>query len=102
MDNQYLEKYAIKYLDNGGEYQDIPMKNTRIKKAVEFEQKRRYMIYIRYGMLKNIKYSQEILEILKENKDILDNPVELYNALDKLSFKLIKNLQKKSLHYSKK
>lgn len=102
MDNQYLEKYAIKYLDNGGEYQDIPMKDTRIKKAVEIEQKRRYMVYIRYGMLKNIKYSQEILEILKENKDILDNPVELYNALDKLSFKLIKNLQKKSLHHSKK
>ena len=102
MDNLELEKYAIKYLDNGGKYEDIPRKNIRIKKAVEIEQKRRYMVYIRYAMLKNTKFSKEILNMLKENNEILENPNEIYNALDRLSFEKIKNLQKKSLQHSKK
>ena len=102
MDNLELEKYAIKYLDNGGKYEDIPRKNIRIKKAVEIEQKRRYMVYIRYAMLKNTKFSKEILNILKENNEILENPNEIYNALDRLSFEKIKKLKKKSLQHSKK
>ena len=92
MNNEDLEKYAIKYLDNGGKYEDIPKKNKNIRKTVEKEQKRRYMVYIRYGMLKSKKYSQ----------DILDDPNKLYNELDKLSFEKIKNLQKNILHDSKK
>jgi transcription termination factor NusB len=102
MDNQDLEKYAIKYLDNGGKYEDIPSKNSRIKKAVEHELKRRYMVYIRYEINKNKKFSHEILKIIKENKEILDNPQELYNNLNKLSFEKIKNLQKNILQHSKK
>lgn len=102
MENQKLEKYAIKYLDNGGKYEDIPTKNTRIKEAVKKEQKRRYLVYIRYGMLKNAQYSKEVLKIINENKQILENPIELYNELNKLGFEKIKNLQKKSLHHSKK
>ena len=102
MDNQDLEKYAIKYLDNGGKYEDIPSKNTRIKKAVEKELKRQYMVYIRYEMKKNKNFSQQILKLIKKNNDIIDNPTELYNDLDKLSFEKIKNLQKNILHDSKK
>ena len=60
MDNLELEKYAIKYLDNGGKYEDIPRKNIRIKKAVEIEQKRRYM-YI-YSICNVKKY-----QIFKRN-----------------------------------
>lgn len=102
MNNEDLEKYAIKYLDNGGKYEDIPKKNKNIRKTVEKEQKRRYMVYIRYGMLKSKKYSQDILSLLNRDKDILDDPNKLYNELDKLSFEKIKNLQKNILHDSKK
>ena len=102
MDNQELQKYAIKYLDNGGMYEDIPSRNTRIKKAVALEEKRRFKVYIRYGMNKNPKFSQEVLQLIKENKEILDTPNELYNALDTLGFEKLKNLKKKSLHGSKK
>jgi hypothetical protein len=102
MDNQDLEKYAIKYLDNGGKYEDIPSKNNRIKKAVEKEIKRQYIVYIRYEMKRNLKFSQQILNLINKNNDILDNPAELYNDLDKLSFEKIKNLQKNILHDSKK
>lgn len=102
MNRQELEKYALKYLDNGGKYEDIPDRNKQIKNEVRIIQKRRFMIYIRYGMLKNNKFSQEVLELIKENKHILDTPVELYASIDKLSFEKIKNLQKRTLHSSKR
>lgn len=102
MNIEELQKYAIKYLDNEGKYEDIPKKNKNIKKTVEKEQKRRYMVYIRYAMLKNKKFSQDILNLLKKNKDILDEPSNLYSELDKLSFEKIKNLQKNILQDSKK
>lgn len=102
MNIEELQKYAIKYLDNEGKYEDIPKKNKNIKKIVEKEQKRRYMVYIRYAMLKNKKFSQDILNLLKKNKDILDEPSNLYSELDKLSFEKIKNLQKNILQDSKK
>ena len=31
MEDEYLRSYAIKYLDNGGKYDEIPAKNNRIK-----------------------------------------------------------------------
>lgn len=102
MDNQDLEKYAIKYLDNGGKYEDIPSKNNRIKKAVENELKRQYKVYIRYEMKRNKKFSQQILKLIKKNKHILDNPNELYEELDKLGYEKLKNLQKNILQDSKK
>lgn len=102
MNIEELQKYAIKYLDNEGKYEDIPKKNKNIKKTVEKEQKRRYMVYIRYAMLKNKKFSQDILNLLKKSKDILDEPSNLYSELDKLSFEKIKNLQKNILQDSKK
>jgi hypothetical protein len=102
MDNLDLEKYAIKYLDNGGKYEDIPSKNTRIKKAIEKELKRQYMVYIRYEMKRNKNFSQQILKLIKKNKDILDNPNELYKELDKLGYEKLKNLHKNILQDSKK
>ena len=101
MDNQELEKYAIKYLDNGGKYEDIPSKNNKIKNAVEKELKRQYMVYIRYEMKRNTTFSQRILKLIKKNKDILDNPQELYNALNNFGFEKLKNLKKSILHDSK-
>ena len=57
----------IKYLDNGGKYEDIPSKNNKIKNAVEKELKRQYMVYIRYEMKRNKNFSQEILKLIKKN-----------------------------------
>lgn len=102
MNRQELEKYALKYLDNGGKYEDIPDRNKQIKKEVEIIQKQRFMIYIRYGMLKNNKFSQEVLKLINENKQILNTPAELYASFSALSFDKLKNLKKRSLHSSKR
>ena len=52
-------------------------------------------------MKRNKNFSQEILKLIKKNKDILDNPQELYNALNNLGFEMLKNLKKSILHDSK-
>jgi hypothetical protein len=101
MDEEQLKKYAVKYLDNGGKYEDIPSKNNRIKNAVKSEEIRRYKVYIRKAMLQNTKYSKEILNIIKQNKEILNAPSDLYDSLDKLGFEKLKNLKKKALQHSK-
>jgi hypothetical protein len=60
------------------------------------------MVYIRYEMKRNKNFSQQILKLIKKNKDILDNPNELYKELDKLGYEKLKNLHKNILQDSKK
>ena len=102
MEDEYLRSYAIKYLDNGGKYDEIPAKNNRIKKAVEEEEKRRNLVYIRYGIQKSSSFSKEVLKEIKKKETILEDPNILYFELKKLSMEKLKNLKKKSLQVSKK
>ena len=101
MEDEYLRSYAIKYLDNGGKYDEIPAKNNRIKKVVENEEKRRNAVYIRYGMQKSASYSKDVLKEIKKKETILENPNNIYYELTKLSIEKLKNLKKKSLQVSK-
>lgn len=95
------EMYAIKYLDSGGNPDTFSHRHKKIHGAIINEAKRRLMVNIRYEINKSNKAKKKIYKIIKKPAKTLLDPSDLYNALGKLSYSNLKNLNKSILQPSK-
>ena len=95
------EMYAIKYLDSGGNPETFSNRHKKIHAAIKNEAKRRFMVDIRYKINKSTKAKKKIYKIIKKSPSTTINPSDLYNALGKLSYSNLKNLNKSILQTSK-
>ena len=101
MENSQHIKYAIQYLDNGGTLEKFPRKHKELRKVIEIESKRRFIIYIVSAMEKSSKFSLHIQKEIKSTSNIIEDRNELFTKLNGLSYKKLENLKKKSLQHSK-
>lgn len=101
MENSQHIKYAIQYLDNGGTLEKFPKKHKELRKVIEIESKRRFIIYIVSAMKKSSQFSLHVQKEIKANPDIIQDLNELFTKLNELSYTKLENLKKKSLQHSK-
>ena len=95
------EMYAIKYLDSGGDPDTFSHRHKKLHTAVINEAKRRLMVEIRYKIAKSKKGKGLIYKNIKKPTTVTLEPIELYQALGKLSYSKLKNLNKTLLQSRK-
>jgi hypothetical protein len=91
--------YAIKFLDNGGNFETFSKRHKKIHNAILEEYKRRMMVQIRYGMEKLPKFKTMVYKKIKQKNKL--EPADLYKALETLSFDTLKHINKTLSHDSK-
>lgn len=93
--------YAIKYLDSGGDPDTFSHRHKKLHAAVINEAKRRLMVEIRHKIAKSKKAIGLVYKNIKKPTTVTLEPIELYQALGKLSYSKLKNLNKTLLQSRK-
>ena len=95
------EMYAIKYLDSGGDPDTFSHRHKKLHAAVINEAKRRLMVEIRHKIGKSKKGKSVVYKNIKKPTTVTLEPIDLYQALGKLSYSKLKNLNKTLLQSRK-
>ena len=95
------KKFAIVYIDNGGTLENFKHKNRKLHRAIENETKRRLLVFMRYKSDNDSKYRAIIQKRIQLKLTNSTNPMGFYNALDKVAYTTLKNLNKSALQHSK-